>query len=79
MPDSVIRLVSERFSHVRAVRAKILYFSAKNFGRKVKSGSQFGRLADGYSILAHAHMSGVKNPRTAQIKKGRPQDIFRIS
>src|SRR5882724_985630 len=49
MPDSAIRLVSERFSHVRAVRAKILYFSAKNFGRKVKSGSQLGRLADGYS------------------------------
>jgi len=60
MPDSVIRLVSERFSHVRAVRAKILYFSAKIFGRKVKSGSQLGRLAHGYSTLAHAHMSGVK-------------------
>ena len=29
-------------------------------------------------LVAHAHMSGVKNPRTAQIKKGRPQDIFRI-
>jgi hypothetical protein len=29
MPDSVIKRVSERFSHVRAVRAKILYFSAK--------------------------------------------------
>jgi hypothetical protein len=29
MPDSVIRRVSERLSHVRAVRAKILYFSVK--------------------------------------------------
>src|SRR5438093_7054556 len=60
MPDSVIRRVSQRFSHVRAVRAKILYFSAKNLGRKVKSESQLGRVADGYSTLAHAHMSGVK-------------------
>lgn len=60
MPDTVIRRVSERFSHVRAVRAKILYFAAKNFGRKVKSGSQLGGVAHGYSTLPNAHMSRVK-------------------
>jgi hypothetical protein len=57
MPDSVIRRVSERFSHGRGVRAKILYFSAKNFGRKAKSGSKLGKLAYSYSTLAHARPS----------------------
>jgi hypothetical protein len=51
MPDSVIRGVSERFSHVRAVRAKILYFSAKILVGKLKAGSQLGGLAT--AILFH--------------------------
>src|ERR1700747_1420125 len=38
MPDSVIRRVSQRFSYVRGARAKILYFSAKIVGRKIKTG-----------------------------------------
>lgn len=75
MPDSVIRRASQRFSHVRAVSAKILYFSAKNSGRKVKSGSQLGRTAHSYSTLADAYMSGVKT-REAHRNKGRPKDLF---
>ncbi|MFZ0918430.1 MAG: hypothetical protein WAN04_16185, partial [Candidatus Udaeobacter sp.] len=79
MPDGVIRRVSERFFHVRAVRAKILYFAAKDFGQKVKSGSQLAGLAYGYSTLAHVRVSGVKTRESHRQRKADHKTFFGFS
>ena len=60
MPDSVISESASHFPTSELLEPRFFTFRPKILVEKLKRGSQLGRVANSYSALAHAHMSGVK-------------------